>query len=291
MCRKALRTKHLRIIRPVADEIGQAARSDHGERIRDGLQVAIVGAPNVGKSTLLNRFAKRDAAIVSPHAGTTRDVIEVHLDLAGFPVTLRDTAGIRPTDDPVEEEGVRRAWQSVTTATLALWVVDAREVDASAIAAVAAEVDGSAIAALAAGEPLGHMRLWFVVNKTDLIDRGQRERIEALFQAPPRGHFLVSAATGEGIDALVEAIGKFAGQFFQVEAVLVTRERHRKMLELAAWELTDALALEEPHGTEGREELIAEHVRLATRALERLTGRVDVEDVLDVIFREFCIGK
>jgi len=288
---KNLARQAIAIIRPVAEEIGQAARSDHGERIREGLQVAIVGAPNVGKSTLLNRFAKRDAAIVSPHAGTTRDVIEVHLDLAGFPVTLRDTAGIRLTDDPVEEEGVRRAWRSVTTATLALWVVDARDVEASTIAAIAAEVDGSAIAALAVGEPLAHIRLWFVVNKTDLIDREQRERIEALFQAPPRGHFLVSAATGEGIDTLAEAIGKFAGQFFRVEAILVTRERHRQMLELAAWELTDALALDEPDGTEGREELVAERVRLATRALERLTGRVDVEDVLDVIFREFCVGK
>jgi tRNA modification GTPase len=288
---KSLAQQALAIIRPVAEEIGQAARSDHGERIRDGLQVAIAGAPNVGKSTLLNRFARRDAAIVSPHPGTTRDVIEVHLDLGGFPVTLRDTAGIRLTDDPVEEEGVRRAWQSLTTSILALWVLDAREVDANGIAAIAAEVDGAAIAALAAEEPLAHMRLWFVVNKTDLIDREQRERIEALFQAPPRGHFLVSAATGEGIDALVEAIGKFAGQFFWAEAVLVTRERHRQMLELAAWELTDALALDESDGTEGREELIAERVRLATRALERLTGRVDVEDVLDVIFREFCVGK
>src|SRR5262249_13850061 len=133
---KNLAREALAIIRPIAEEIAQAGRG-HGERMREGLQVAIAGAPNVGKSTLLNRFAKRDAAIVSPYAGTTRDVIEVPLDLGGFPVTIRDTAGIRPTQDPVEQEGVRRAWQSAASADLVLWVLDAREVSASAVAAVA----------------------------------------------------------------------------------------------------------------------------------------------------------
>src|SRR5262249_5879966 len=144
----------------------------HGERMREGLQVAIAGAPNVGKSTLLNRFAKRDAAIVSPYAGTTRDVIEVHLDLGGFPVTIRDTAGIRPTQDPVEQEGVRRAWQSAASADLVLWVLDAREVSASAVATVADQ------------EQLARTPLWLVANKADLLDVTARGGVEALFQAP-----------------------------------------------------------------------------------------------------------
>ncbi len=274
---KNLARQALATIRPVAEEIGQGLHS-HGERLRGGLQVAIAGAPNVGKSTLLNRFARRDAAIVSPYAGTTRDVIEVHLDLGGFPVTVRDTAGIRPTDDPVEQEGVRRARQSATMADLALWVLDAQTVDAGALAAVADEMRQT------------RTRVWFVVNKTDLIGASHRDEIESLF-SDPRIRFLASATTGEGVDTLVDAMGQFAGQFFAAEAVLVTRERHRRMLQLASAALAGALALDQAHGTEGREEIIAEQVRMATRALERLTGRVDVEDVLDVIFREFCVGK
>ena len=274
---KNLARKALAMIRPVADEIDRAGRG-HGERIRDGLQVAIAGAPNVGKSTLLNRFAKREAAIVSPYAGTTRDVIEVHLDLGGFPVTVRDTAGIRPTDDPVEQEGVRRAWQSVTAASLVLWVLDAQEIDSTAIASIEAE------------KRLAHTQVWLVVNKVDLLDASGRKRIEAMFGSPCVC-FLASAITGESIDTLVEAIGNFAGQFFWSEPVLVTRERHRQMLQTASLALASALALDQAYGSEGREEVIAEQVRMATRALERLTGRVDVEDVLDVIFREFCVGK
>jgi tRNA modification GTPase len=274
---KNLAREALAIIRPVAEEIAQAGRG-HGERLREGLQVAIAGAPNVGKSTLLNRFAKRDAAIVSPYAGTTRDVIEVHLDLKGFPVTIRDTAGIRPTEDPVEQEGVRRARHSIEAADLVLWVLDAREVSSGALATVADQAQ------------LAPTPLWFVVNKTDLVAAGSRDSIRALFQSP-RVRFLVSAVTGEGFDNLVEAMTKFAGEFFRAEAVLVTRARHRQMLQEASAALAGALALDQAHGTEGREEVIAEQVRMATRALERLTGRVDVEDVLDVIFREFCVGK
>jgi tRNA modification GTPase len=274
---KNLARQAMATIRPVAEEIGQG-NYGHGERLRDGLQVAIAGEPNVGKSTLLNRFARRDAAIVSPYAGTTRDVIEVHLDLGGFPVTLRDTAGIRPTDDPVELEGVRRARRSLIMADLALWVLDAQTVDAAALGAVADEM----------GET--RTRVWLVVNKVDLVDTGRREAIGILFPNP-RIRFLISAATGEGVEALVEAMGVFAGQYFAAETVLVTRERHRQMLQLAWAALAGALAIDQAEGAGGREELIAEQVRMATRALERLTGRVDVEEVLDVIFREFCVGK
>ena len=137
-----------------------------GERLRDGLMVAIAGPPNAGKSTLLNRIARREAAIVSPYAGTTRDVIEVHLDLDGYPVTLLDTAGIRDSDDPVEQEGVRRARERGAAADLVLWVVDARE-------PVAEGAGGSSAGPLAEARHLSPVRrVWIVENKADL--RGGR---------------------------------------------------------------------------------------------------------------------
>src|SRR5262249_30525546 len=191
---KNLAREALAIIPRVADEIAQADRG-HGERPPARLQAAIAGAPNVGKWTLLNRFARRDAAIVSPYAGTTRDVIEVHLDLASYPVTLRDTAGIRPTDDPVEQEGVRRAWRSVTMANLVLWVLDAREAPAGAIAGIAEDTR------------LAQSEVWFLANKIDLVETRRRDPVDA-FQG--RQGFAISAATGEGMDPLVEAMGAFA---------------------------------------------------------------------------------
>jgi tRNA modification GTPase len=271
----------LDILRPVLEEIN-GANNSRGERIRDGLQVAIAGPPNVGKSTLLNAIAKRDVAIVSPYAGTTRDVIEVHLDLAGFPVTLRDTAGIRATHDPVEQEGIRRAWASVGAAHLLLWVLDARAIDASAITEVLKEqqVQGR------------HLLVWFVANKIDLLGAADLAKIEsALRTIVPEACVLISAATGAGLDKLVERIAAFAETALQGEPALVTRERHRQMMGLASASLAGAFAMAQQFGTDGREELIAEQVRAATHALERLTGRVDVEDILDVIFRDFCIGK
>ena len=116
----------LHVARELAEEIGKTLADEHrGERLREGLTVAIAGPPNAGKSSLLNRLARREAAIVSPYAGTTRDVIEVHLDLGGYPVTLLDTAGVRESDDPVEQEGVRRAQARAEAADLVLWVVEA----------------------------------------------------------------------------------------------------------------------------------------------------------------------
>ena len=278
---ETLATQAIEIVRPVLHEI-RAAQRGQGERLRDGLQIAIAGPPNVGKSTLLNRIAQRDVAIVSPQAGTTRDVIEVHLDLGGYPVTLRDTAGIRPTDDPVEQEGVRRAQRSADASDLVLWVLDGIDVTADAIRA--------AVEQSTAG--LTQSRVLLVVNKVDLLDAQARGSIESIFSSfSDLRYCLISAETGEGIDHLFQAIATFAGNIFGGEPAMVTRQRHRQMMDLAATALAEALALAEASGADGREELIAEQVRMATRALERLTGRVDVEDILDVIFRDFCIGK
>ena len=233
--------------------------------------MAIAGPPNAGKSSLLNRLARRDAAIVSPFAGTTRDVIEVHFDLDGYPVTLLDTAGIRDTDDPVEREGVRRARARAEAADLVLWVVDAAAGQAPP-------------ASLADAAPF-----WTIRNKIDLVDLTGTESHAAAEAITSGGRCLsVSALVGTGLDELASQLADHAEGFFDHgEPALVTRERHRVALTQTAASLERALA----EGAVGREDIFAEELRLAARSLGRLTGRVDVEDILDVIFRDFCIGK
>ena len=245
--------------RELIEEIEKTLQDEHrGERLREGLVVAIAGPPNAGKSSLLNRLARREAAIVSPYAGTTRDVIEVHLDLGGYPVTLLDTAGIRESDDPVEQEGVRRAQARANAADLVLWVVDASD-----------RVGG------APAEKNESKTKWTVHNKIDLAVPGP---------GPGEGR-RISAASGEGVDRLVADLAAFAGGVFGGgESAIVTRERHRVALQQTVEALRRALQADQ-------DELIAEELRLAARALGGLIGRVDVEDVLDVIFRDFCIGK
>ncbi len=247
----------------IAEALAGAAR---GERLRDGLVVAIAGPPNAGKSTLLNRIARREAAIVSPLPGTTRDVIEVHLDLDGYPVTLLDTAGIRDSDDPVEQEGVRRARERAAAADLVLWVVDAAEPGA---VGPTLEADQAA---------------WEVVNKIERVNSSNESIIMSGIGVQI---FKISAKTGEGVNSLIQALAAHVAKSFAGEPALVSRERHRRSLLDTQAALDRALA----EGPAGREDIIAEELRLAARSLGRLTGRVDVEDVLDVIFRDFCIGK
>ncbi len=261
----------LRAAQQLRDEIGAAVDDGRrGERLRDGLGVVIAGPPNAGKSTLLNRLARREAAIVSPYAGTTRDIIEVHLDLGGYPVTLLDTAGIRDSDSPVEQEGVRRARERATAADLVLWVTDA-----SAAGCAASERLG------APGGP----EIWLVKNKIDLEDR---KSLAAQHGLNNENRFSISAVTGEGLDILIDRLSNFAREFFAAtEFAIVTRSRHRHALGETVAAIDRAIA----HGSSGHEELIAEELRGAATTLGRLTGRVDVEDILDVIFRDFCIGK
>src|SRR5215467_1898834 len=166
---KDMMARALALIRPLADEIGRAG-AGQGERLRDGLRVAIAGPPNAGKSTLFNRLARREAAIVSPYPGTTRDVLELHLDLGGYPVTVLDTAGIRATSDPVEREGVRRASEQAAGADLVLWLLDATAMGPEAIA------EGKRSIALPVGS-----ELWFVANKMDMVPASDRQRVESRF--------------------------------------------------------------------------------------------------------------
>ena len=259
-----------REIESVAGEIGRTlADRRTGERLRDGLQIAIVGPPNAGKSSLLNALAKRDAAIVSEVAGTTRDVVEVHLDLSGYPVTLADTAGLRalPEDDPadqIEREGMRRARARADEADLVLAVFDLTRWP---------DPDRSPLALL--GD-----RGLVLLNKVDLAPAPDVRNIE--------GHsaMAVSAKTGAGMDSLVRWLAEQVVAIFPAgeAAPLITRARHRAALEACRDALARAAGAIQI-------ELAAEDLRLAVRELGRITGAVDVEDILDVIFRDFCIGK
>jgi tRNA modification GTPase len=296
----------LRIARSLEGEIAAAlADGGRGERLREGLVVAIAGPPNAGKSTLLNRIAKREVAIVSPYAGTTRDVIEVHLDLGGLPVTLLDTAGIRETDDPVELEGVRRAQERASGADLVLWIVDAND---SASERLLSDVEKNRATTPA----------WLVRNKIDLVqsDNASNEltghnkessELNLRTNSSLRNvvnkklnnknefefnwnelEFAISAVTGEGFAHLLAQLARYAEHFLGgAESALVTRDRHRRSLEDVLAALRRSLGSE----ISRHEDLLAEELRIAARALGRVTGRVDVEDVLDVIFRDFCIGK
>ena len=220
------------------------------ERVREGFEVAILGAPNAGKSTLLNALAGRDAAITSEIAGTTRDVIEVRMDLAGLPVTLLDTAGLRETTDAVEGIGIARATDRAAKADLRVWLQSAD-----------AEVPRVPM------EP-GDI---VVRSKVDL-----------------HGGDGISARTGAGLDGLVSRI---AAELSARTAIIgvATRQRHLDAIERAVAALDTAVA--EVGGGEDRADLAAEAIRVAIRALDGITGRIDVEDVLGEIFSSFCIGK
>ncbi len=244
---------------------GFLADNRRGERLRHGFRIAIVGAPNVGKSSLLNAVAAREVAIVSETAGTTRDVIEVHLDLGGWPVTIADTAGLREAADEIEREGVRRALDRAGEADLRLVVfASGNETDAASLG-VLAQDPATAIA---------------VVNKIDLGGGIP----EALVAFRP---LAVSARTGAGLPELLTAVETASASALgggASEGAPLTRLRHRTALE-------NCLAALERARTAAEAELMAEDLRLAARALGRITGRVDVEDLLDAIFRDFCIGK
>lgn len=226
--------------------------SRRGEIVREGVRLAIIGPPNAGKSSLLNALARRDVAIVSEVPGTTRDVIEVKLDIGGYPVIVSDTAGLRETSDAVESEGVRRAFATADQADLVLLLLD-----------------GTA-------PPHGHLpgadlTVW---NKSDLPWPASHAALR------------VSVQTGEGLGALLTELSRLVREKLDRpnEAPPITRARHRHALLVASASLRRAVTAPEP-------ELLAEDMRLAMRALGRITGRVDVEDLLDVIFRDFCIGK
>lgn len=267
--------------RPAIDkllqEIGAHLNDNRrGERLREGIKVAVIGAPNAGKSSLVNALAQRDVAIVSPSAGTTRDVIDVPLNLGGYPVILSDTAGLRPgqlgdeAQDIIESEGIRRALARAQEADIRLLVFDgtSQQIDNH----TADLIDEKSV---------------IIVNKTDLLTLQPRAGgdLDARFDGQSAIH--LSVTSGQGMETLLSALTQKIQSLMQQisrETPSLTRARHRAALEECARCLYVALDADSP-------ELMAEDLRMAARALGRLTGRVDVEDLLDVIFRDFCIGK
>lgn len=249
------------------------ADNRRGERLREGFQIVILGAPNAGKSSLLNRLARRDAAIVSEIAGTTRDMIEVHLDLGGFPVTMVDTAGLRESGDVIETEGVRRATARAEDADLRLVVVDRDDwprIDAEA----ARLIERNTI---------------LLVNKVDVADTGD---VPTVWSGQSLGGdqlelpvLPISAMTGQGMESLLQLLEtRVKGGLDFAGPVPLTRLRHRQAIERASDHLDRGLQTDIA-------ELAAEDIRLAVREIGKITGRVDVEDLLDIIFGDFCIGK
>ncbi len=239
-----------------------------GEILRDGYRVVIIGAPNVGKSSLINALAKRDAAIVSPEAGTTRDMIELHLNLGGRAVILTDTAGIRPAEGFVEAEGIRRGLARARAADLLLWVLDATTL----VGDLPPEIAGE------------DREIFVVVNKVDGVDLSA-DRMRGI--AGGRRGFPVSATRGDGIAALERAIALAAEERTRGgEAALITTARHRQHIQAACTALAELET-----GVKSDLELRAEDLRRAALEIGRLVGRVDVEEILGAIFGRFCIGK
>lgn len=240
-----------------------------GERIRDGLQVVILGQPNIGKSTLLNFLSRRDVAIVSDIAGTTRDVLEVHLDISGFPVTIVDTAGIRESGDAIEAEGIRRAENRAESADIKILMVDAG-LWPEMPDRLKSQIDEDTI---------------ILCNKADLflqdgkgVDKGEENCIAVV---------ALSAKKEEGTQEFLQILSEEVEKRMELtDAPNLTRVRHREALQECLDHLERFLAFPDKELV-----LLAEDLRMAARNLGSITGRVDVEDILDVIFSEFCIGK
>ena len=239
------------------------ADGHRGERLRDGVRLAIVGPPNAGKSSLLNHLAKREVAIVSDIAGTTRDVIESHLDIGGYPVVVSDTAGIRHSDDVIEIEGIRRAQDRAKQSDLKVVLFDSGDwpnLDEKTLDLI----DEDSLV---------------VFNKIDKADKPDVNEI--------KGHtpIYMSAKSKEGLSDFFKQLEiEVADRCMMTGAPALTRARHREALEECVESLNRFAMIDLP-------ELAAEDLRMATRSIGRITGRIDVEDVLDVVFSDFCIGK
>ena len=235
-----------------------------GERIREGFRIAIVGPTNVGKSSMLNYFSKREAAIVSEIAGTTRDIVEVHLNIDGYPVVMSDTAGIRNSRDEIEKKGIKLALKKAEDADLNLLVFDQKSVDFASFL-----------------KDLNLEKCIFVINKSDLGNNKNQN----LHQYNP---IFISIKEETNVDKLIGRIKeKLKNKFVSIEDTLITRERHRQHLQMCVDHLENFSRKEK----EKDFDKAAEDLRLATRHLGMLVGKVDVEEILGSIFKDFCIGK
>jgi len=236
-----------------------------GERIREGFKIAIVGPTNAGKSSLLNYLSKRDAAIVSEIAGTTRDVIETHLNIDGYPVIISDTAGIRDSKDEIEKKGIKLALKRAEDADLNLVIIEPKSVDFSGFLSDSAS-----------------KKAIFVLNKSDLGFKNINSKLKKL------NPISISLKNEKNIDELISLIKKrLKNKFITSEDILITRERHRQHLEQCVYHLKN---FENKNKLDDFDKA-AEDLRLATRHLGIIVGKVDVEEILGSIFNDFCIGK
>ncbi|MCZ6821259.1 MAG: tRNA modification GTPase, partial [Calditrichaeota bacterium] len=233
-----------------------------GRVLRDGYQVVLVGKPNAGKSSLMNRLSGEDTAIVTEIAGTTRDILRENIDIAGLAVELVDTAGLRDNPDVIEREGMRRAREAMASADAVLWIQDATDSNS-----------GDTHEPVPDGVPVIVVR-----NKSDLVDEDQ----------PGEGAVVLSAKTGEGLDELRESIRRLAGYSNLGEGALTARRRHVDALQRAAAYFD---AGNKALSQNGAGEILAEELRLAQQALGEITGAVSSDDLLGRIFADFCIGK
>ena len=250
----------------IKEEIQQLLNDQKvGERIREGFKIAIVGPTNAGKSSLLNYLSKRDVAIVSEIAGTTRDVIETHLNIDGYPVIISDTAGIRESKDEIEKKGIKLALKSAEKADLNIVIIEPKNVDFTGFL-----------------NDLVNEKAIFVVNKSDLGIDNMSSRLKKL------NPILISLKNEKNIEELISKIKtKLENKFITSDDILITRERHRQHLEQCVQHLAN---FENKNNTEDFDKG-AEDLRLATRHLGIIVGKVDVEEILGSIFNDFCIGK
>ena len=236
-----------------------------GERIREGFKIAIIGPTNAGKSSLLNHLANRDVAIVSEIAGTTRDVIETHLNIDGYPVIVSDTAGIRASKNEIEKKGIKLALKKADDADLKLIIIDAKSLDFKGVL-----------------KDLMNENAILVINKSDLLNKNLNSEIKNF------DHILISVKDNLNIDSLILKIkSKLKNKFITSDDILITRERHRQHLLQTLVHLKN---FEEKNQAEDFDKA-AEDLRLVTRHLGMIVGKVDVEEILDSIFNDFCIGK
>ncbi|MDR2710390.1 MAG: tRNA uridine-5-carboxymethylaminomethyl(34) synthesis GTPase MnmE [Burkholderiales bacterium] len=259
-------------------------RARAGALLREGLTIVLIGAPNVGKSSLLNRLAREEAAIVTPIAGTTRDTIARQIALGGIPLTIVDTAGLRDTDDAIEKIGITRTWEAIERADLALFLIDAQHVQEATLPAT----DAAILSRLPEAMP----RI-LVCNKSDLLPTSVADVGQLAPTLINTVHALrsvnISAKTGDGLDALEDAMLDAVGVAHLTEDTFLARARHLEALQQARQVLRDAtqeLATSTP-----ALELAAEQLRLAQETLASITGEFSADDLLGVIFSRFCIGK
>ncbi len=247
------------------DEINQHLNGDSiGERLREGFRVVIIGSPNAGKSSLLNAIVKRDAVIVSDIAGTTRDAIDIHLDLNGYPVMFTDTAGLRETEEEIEKKGIDIAYSKIHDADLVICLFDASLDNVQVFDKIRNSFKNRAL---------------FVANKSDKLSPEQCSNLKK------SGCLVISAKYKDGVDELLQKIGdNIKERFTSNSSLLITRRRYREALK----DVVDNL---QAFGFDKEIELTAEDIRLAARALGKITGRIEVDEVLDKIFGDFCIGK